>query len=504
MNRLSRNLPVLVLPLLLIFSCACNKQPAKGGYQIEHLALSPSSLDMVVGDRAELTAHPSPSVANALTFAWESSDAAVATVNGGIVTAIAPGTAQIMVSYQGTSASAQVTIREKTPVDPITPDTDKAGRAVMYSVTLSEADMPAEIETNGQGSYTAEGLLIDKTDGTVKLNRFYALAERAVRYRIVPSKDAVCLMRSSEGDFAATLNLTTKEITINTTPAITAVAPFLEGEREYEVEIKHVYQSQTVSVTDIESGQTASVTAVNDGEGGCGQGKINDGFYVGPGWDHYCFGLQSGRYMLVKTITVESLKDKVKLLLYGDSITQPECYYPTSDFGEAYTQLMIEHLKGEAMSSGRGGCTINTVLEYIVNELPYIKAEYVMVTIGTNGGNTTNNLSQLVEYIRSRGATPILNNMPCNESGTQCNSEFGGNPVIAQVREKYGIRGARLDIATSLDGDGKAVDKSKMYWEDYSNYPAPYTGWQIYHHPNPKGGRAMFEQIVQDLPELFD
>ena len=427
MRQLSRSLPAFVMPLLLIFSCACSKQPAKGGYQIERIVLSPSSLDMVVGDKAELSAHPSPSVANALPFAWESTDAAVATVNGGEVTAIAPGTAQIMVSYQGTCATAEVSVREKTPVDPVNPDTDRDERAVMYSAALSEANMPAEIETNGQGSYTAEGLLIDKTSGIVKLNRFYALAERAVRYRIVPSNDAVFLMRSSEGDFAATVNISTKEITINTTPSTTAAASFLEGNREYEVEIKHVYQSQTVTVTDVASGQTASVTAVNDGEGGCGQGKINDGFYVGPGWDHYCFGLQSGSCLLVKGITVEALKDKVKLLLYGDSITQPECYYPTANFGEAYTQLVIDRLKGDAMSSGRGGGTINTLLEYIVNELPYIKAEYVMVTIGTNGGNTLDNLSQIIEYIRSQGSIPILNNMPCNESGTQCSAEFGGH-----------------------------------------------------------------------------
>ena len=36
------------------------------------------------------------------------------------------------------------------------------------------------------------------------------------------------------------------------------------------------------------------------------------------------------------------------------------------------------------MSSGRGGCTIVHVLDYIKNELPYIKTDYVMVTIGTN------------------------------------------------------------------------------------------------------------------------
>ena len=236
----------------------------------------------------------------------------------------------------------------------------------------------------------------------------------------------------------------------------------------------------------------------------CGQGKVQNGFYVGPGWDHYCFGLSSGTSMLVSRITVESLKDKIRLLIIGDSITQPEAYYPTEDFPQAYTQLLIARLGGSAMSSGRGGGTINTLLEYVPNELPYIQADYVMVTIGANGGNTEANLTQLMNIIRDNGSIPILNNMPCNESGTQNNADFGGNPLIRQVRAKLGIKGAELDKATSRAGDGAEVDKGMMYWEDYTGYPAPMTGWQIYHHPNPKGGQAIFRQIVKDLPEIFE
>src|SRR3546814_1832044 len=63
-----------------------------------------------------------------------------------------------------------------------------------------------------------------------------------------------------------------------------------------------------------------------------------------------------------------------------------------------------------------------------------------MVTIGTNGGNTEENLSELVEYIQSQGAIPILNNIPCNESGTQ----IPINAVIEKVRQKYGINGCKF------------------------------------------------------------
>ncbi|MBQ7253264.1 MAG: Ig-like domain-containing protein [Bacteroidales bacterium] len=496
LNTLRLYTVLALLPLLL--SCGCGKQ-GEIGYKIESISVSPKSLEMMVGDKAAIKAYPKPSVANTLSFAWETSNAAVAVVSDGLVEAVGAGEAVISVSYQGVGAQVLVKVTERPEPEP----------QVFYPTTMfdekpSSVNRIEALETAGVASYQEDGLLVNKTGGIVKLNRFYALAERAVRYRISPSSDAVCLFRSSEGDFQAYVDVPSKMMYMGTTPAVTGEVPFLEGGREYDVEITHIYQQQIVRITDIAGGQTVEISAVNDGEGGCGQGKINNGFYVGPGWDHYCFGLQKGSTMLVNRITVESLKDKVRLLIYGDSITQPECYYPTAAFPEAYTQLLLTRLGGSAMSSGRGGGNINTVLEYLPHELPYIKADYVMVTVGTNGGNTEANLTQLIEFIRSCGSTPILNSMPCNESGTQNDEAFGGNPLIRRVRAKLGVKGADLDKATSLAGDGKQVDKSMMYWEDYTGYPAPMTGWQIYHHPNPKGGRAIYEQILLDLPEIFE
>ncbi|MFV0267899.1 MAG: hypothetical protein ACK5HT_12260 [Draconibacterium sp.] len=155
----------------------------------------------------------------------------------------------------------------------------------------------------------------------------------------------------------------------------------------------------------------------------------------------------------------------------------------------------MKNVSVKAISSGRGGCTIYHVLERIKNELPFVKAKYVMVTIGTNGGNTEENLSELVEYILSQGSVPILNNIPCNESGTQ----IGVNQMIEKIRQKYHINGCKFDIATSINHDGLEVDKSMMYHEDYSG------SWgQIYHHPNVKGSRAMYTRTLIDIPEIYD
>lgn len=367
--------------------------------------------------------------------------------------------------------------------------------AVMYDLDLERGEKAECLQLNGAAEYSQGGLSLVPGTALVKLDRFYALAERVVRYRITPSPDAVIWFQSSMGDFTAEVDVPSRKVRILTSPVTEVDVPFLEGGKPYDVEIFHIYNKAIVRMLTADGKQVASTEATNDGPGGRKTGDLQTGFSVGMQWDHYCFGLRSGASAVVGRITVSALKSKVRLLIYGDSITQPEGYFPASIFGSAWTQRIIRHLDGDAMSSGRGGCTINEVLNYIRNELPYIDAEYVMVTIGTNGGDTVENLSQLVEYIQSQGSTVILNNIPSNESGTQ----VPVNQIIAQVREKYDLKGCMFDLATSLDGDGKVVDKTKMFFEDYWEE----WKWRVYHHPNWKGGQSMFERTLVDVPEIY-
>ena len=370
-----------------------------------------------------------------------------------------------------------------------------AKESILYDRKLDDRKAIPELLINDAGAYRKDGLAIVQKDSMVKLNIFYALAERVVRYRVSFSADATALFRSSLSDFGVYVDIPHQRVSMATNPATEMQVPFLQGNREYLIEIYHIYQQAKVRITDLQTKKHAELCATNDGTGGCGAGILQKGFSVGMQWDHYCFGLVSGTSFLVKRITVCALKRKVKVLLYGDSITQPEGYFPTKTFPESWTQLVIGRLKGNAMSSGRGGGNISMLSEYIRNELPHIKTKYVMVTIGTNGGNTEENLTALIDYIRSQGAIPILNNIPCNESGTQVSN----NAIIEKVRRKEGINGCRFDLPTSLAGDGKEVDKSLMFWEDYTGS----YGWQIYHHPNERGGRRMFEQTLTDIPEIY-
>jgi hypothetical protein len=388
-----------------------------------------------------------------------------------------------------------INIHEKSP-DLFVDEKEKKALGTLHDKQLNNKDIIPEILVNEAGVYMDEGLMLTEKGKIAKLNKFYALAERMVRYKVRFSHDAKAVFRSSEGDFTVFLDLPEKQISIGTNPMTIRKIESLSGDKDYLIEIEHIYQQSSVRLIDLEMKDTVEVSVINDGQGGCGAGALQKGFGVGMQWDHYCFGLNSGTSMLIKQISVFSLKDHVKLLIYGDSITQPEGYFPTADFPQAWTQLIISRLGGNAMSSGRGGGTIHTLLEYIKNELPFIHTKYVMVTIGTNGGNTAENLTELVAYIKSQGAIPILNNIPCNKSGTQIEN----NKLIEKIRQEQAINGCLFDIATSLSNDEIKVDQSLMYWEDYSGS----YGWQIYHHPNEKGGKKMFERTLIDIPEIYN
>ncbi|MGH2622140.1 MAG: SGNH/GDSL hydrolase family protein [Sphingobacterium sp.] len=341
--------------------------------------------------------------------------------------------------------------------------------------------------------FTKQGLQVAPATGLVKLNRYYALAQRVIRYHVQFSADTKAVFQSDKGDFKVLIDVPEKIIQIQTDPLLQSKFINLQPTHEYIVEIRRNYQQSSIKLIDLYTAEETELQGTNDGTGGVGRGAEGIGFQLGRQYDYYCFGVQQGQGMLIKKIVVQAGQTQPVLLIYGDSITEPEGYYPSKVFSQSWTQLIIDQLRGKAISSGRGGTTIHEVLERIKNELPYLKAKYVMVTIGTNGGNTAQNLSELVEYIRSQGAIPILNNIPANESG----SHLEVNAMLAEIRKKYAISGCLFDIATSEGQLGQLVDRSTMYFEDYD--------WgEIYHHPNVKGSKLMFLRTFIDVPEIYE
>lgn len=377
---------------------------------------------------------------------------------------------------------------------PVSGQTRPDGTVVLYNQAFNgSGNYPDVILPVSGARFTKGGLQLNGKGQLVRLNKYYSLATRLVRYRVRFSEDAVAVFQSDQNDFKTWVDMAHKSISIHTNPEIRKRVSFLTPGHDYLVEVHRDYQTSMLKLVDLHTGNADSIMATMDGQGGVRAGATGPGFFAGLQHDDYCFGLVEGSGIRVKQMMVLSKACNVKLLLYGDSITEPEGYFPTSVFPASWTQLIRQQIGGSAISSGRGGTTINELLARIKNELPFVKARYVMVTIGTNGGNTEENLGALVEYIQSQGSIPILNNIPANESGSQ----VPVNAVIERVRQRYKIRGVRFDQATSMDADGAVVDKTTMWHEDYDF-------GQIYHHPNEKGSRLMYLQTLTDTPEIYE
>ena len=370
---------------------------------------------------------------------------------------------------------------------------------VMYHQVFSDRNRPSDMILPEGASFTPEGLRMTLPEVVTKLDRYYSLAERTVRYVARFSEDAMAVFTSDTKDFTAYVDMAGKKFGIRLPNGFRnyinreKAAGFLDPSHDCLVEITRDYSTMTASLTDLHTGEEVRLTATNDGAGGAGPGVVNSGVRVGLLHDYYCFGLESGKELLVKQMSVIAGQCDYTLLIYGDSITEPDDYYPAAIFDQSWVRLIIDHVKGKAAASGRGGTQIAQILSRIKNELPYVKSKYVMVTIGTNDGNTDENLSELVEYILSQGSIPILNNIPSNEH----NSQVEVNAQIERIRRKYGLNGCRFDIPTSLAHDGKEVDESTMWVEEYR-----FGSYR--HHPNVKGARLMFLQSLVDVPEIYE
>lgn len=117
----------LIIMLSLILSgviCSCSGKEDPSSTSVKAITLNPTSLSLKVGETATITATVSPSSATNKKIIWSSSNASVATVDEGKVTAKAAGSADITVlsDDSGIKATCTVTVTSEstTPENPPT------------------------------------------------------------------------------------------------------------------------------------------------------------------------------------------------------------------------------------------------------------------------------------------------------------------------------------------------------------------------------------------------
>ena len=189
-------------------------------------------------------------------------------------------------------------------------------------------------------------------------------------------------------------------------------------------------------------------------------------------------------------VEVFSLVNKPYLYIVGDSITEG------ADTTVRYGDLIGKQLQKPYIISGRAGGTINGIIgsnSYegkILTEIKYIRPNYVMVMIGTNGGGTSQQYIDLCNRIIALGCKVLLNNIPChNKDGMEIANET--NAIIEGVRNELGLNGVRMNIATSINNDGTNINSSLF---NSGNNKI---------HPNALGNKAMYMRTFQDVPELY-
>lgn len=114
-------------------------------YPVTGVALDKTSAELTEGDKITLKATVAPENASNKNVTWSSSNASVATVDNGVITAVAPGSAVITVTTEdgGKTASCAVTVKARVyPVTGVTLDKSSAELVVEETLMLTATIIP--------------------------------------------------------------------------------------------------------------------------------------------------------------------------------------------------------------------------------------------------------------------------------------------------------------------------------------------------------------------------
>ena len=180
-------------------------------------------------------------------------------------------------------------------------------------------------------------------------------------------------------------------------------------------------------------------------------------------------------------VTAKKYVGECKALIFGDSIT----YGQYNSINDTWSYKLAKYLENSFVSGLSGG-QISQVISRLTTECKSQIPNYVIVCIGTNGGNSTSNLNEVISLCKKYGSTPILCTTPQLKGNTGISNT---NQTIINVAKSNNIPVVRFDIATSLNYDlSKGQDASQFHDSV---------------HPNAQGGENMYNRLFIDAPCLL-
>ena len=212
------------------------------------VTVSPTTLDLTVGETSTLTATVTPSNASVKTVTWSSSNTAVATVSStGVVTGVAAGSATITATTTsgGKTATCAVTVKAATvPVTGVTLNKTTLTLGVGKTSTLTATVTPSNAtdksvtwtsSNTAVATVTSAGVVKGVKAGsatiTVKTNDGGYTAKCTVTVNKTPTK--VVINKNFEDDFRFDLDDAAYHTSVGQTNTITYTVYYSDGSTEY-------------------------------------------------------------------------------------------------------------------------------------------------------------------------------------------------------------------------------------------------------------------------------
>lgn len=233
----------------------------------------------------------------------------------------------------------------------------------------------------------------------------------------------------------------------------------------YRIEIGRKDRCPYAKVVNIKTGLTCAEKVLT--EYGT---ELSYGGKAGSLYDYPTFAVISGSVIFKRLSCVVPI-DKFAVFV-GDSITQGA----QVSFENCWSKRAADYL-GNSLTLGRGGGTIDNVIDCLQDIVGKIRPKYVFVTIGTNGGNTDEKLNTVVHLIREMGAIPIINCIPRMQTSVKDIND----KILALDTEHI-----RFDIATSINNDLNEGQNMSLFQSDKV-------------HPNEEGNTAMYNRFLADM-----
>ena len=135
---------VLMFAALSVFAFTSCEEDEPATVEVQSVTLDKPSVTLSVGETATLKATVMPENASNKSVTWASSNPEVATVSGGVVTAVAPGSATVTATAGDKKASCSVTVSKPAdiPVAEVSLDLPTAQLEIGQSVTLTATVKP--------------------------------------------------------------------------------------------------------------------------------------------------------------------------------------------------------------------------------------------------------------------------------------------------------------------------------------------------------------------------